>query len=431
MSYTINGKYKTKSLNNKKIIEHLDVDDNLYIKNSSNIKKGIIFSDETNNDKWFLGETSAGSKDIHLYSYTPDGQIIINTNSEEKIRITNDGNLGIGSNDPKHKLEIKSKGWSSDNSPAPDNLNLISTGSSGPGIGFTNDMNDKGYIFYGGSNSWINAKSIGFSPIDTKSSTDIKMVINPNGNVGIGTLEPDNTQNLDNVIEIQGNNSAKSLVKSRNQNLKVGLFVDSNSQDGIYGVVGTESNHDLSLRTGYNNEGIIIKTNSNVGIGTSNPTEKLQVDGTIKATKFVDKDNVDIGIGPTGPSGPPGSIGPQGIEGPPGPYGPRGPPSQEPGPPGPKGDKGEPGEKGDNQIEIRKTETHIQWKYKQNNIWYNLININELKGEKGDVGPSQGPAGPPGERGQIGDRGLSGGLGPPGPPGMPGPPGPPGACIIM
>ena len=38
-----------------------------------------------------------------------------------------------------NKLEIKSKGWSSDKSPATDNINLISTGSSGPGLGFTND----------------------------------------------------------------------------------------------------------------------------------------------------------------------------------------------------------------------------------------------------------------------------------------------------
>ncbi len=431
MSYIANGEYKAIN-NKKKLIENLEVlDDNLNIVNTGDVKKGIIFSNEDNIYKWFIGETSPGSNDIHFYSYTPSGEIIVNTRSNETMRITKEGNLGIGSNNPQHKLEIKSKGWSSDKSPATDNINLISTGSSGPGLGFTNDNNDKGYIYYGGSESWVNPSSIAFVPNDTKSATDVKMVINPNGNVGIGTLQTDNSQNLDNVLQLQGDNSAKSVVKSRNQNLKVGMFVDSNKQDGIYGVMGTESDHDLSLRTGYDNEGIRIKNNSNVGIGTDNPTEKLQVNGTIKATKFVNEDNVDIGVGPPGPTGPEGPPGPQGIVGAPGPYGPRGPQSEVEGPPGPKGDKGDPGEKGDNQIELRRTESHIQWKYKQENIWYNLINVNELKGEKGDVGPSRGPTGPPGERGQIGDRGLSGGMGPPGPPGMQGPPGPPGACTIM
>jgi hypothetical protein len=417
MNYTINGKF----IINKKIIEKFDINDNLYIKHPANVQRGLIFSDETNDKKWYIGETAPGSKDIQIHSYNKDGNILINPNSTEKLRITKDGNLGIGSNDPKHKLEIKSTGWSSDSLPAPDNLHLIGTGSGGPGIGFTNDNSNEGYIYYGGSTSFIGPGSIGFVPNDTKKSSDVAMTIKPNGNIGIGTTKP----NTSLTIKKSGTTGWTGMISVGNQERATIMGVNNN-KCWIGG-------HKDYRATGFGSwDDLIINANGgNVGIGINEPDEKLHIEGTVKANKFVNQEGVDMSVGPQGPIGEPGPTGIQGREGIPGPVGPRGPPSEVKGPPGVKGDRGPPGVKGDNQIEIRKTTTHIQWKYKQTNIWYNLISITELKGDKGDMGPSQGPPGVQGERGQIGDRGLSGGRGHDGPPGPHGPPGPPGACIIM
>src|SRR5690606_8944582 len=44
-----------------------------------------------------------------------------------------------------------------------------------------------------------------------------------------------------------------------------------------------------------------------------------------------------------------------------------------------------PGEDG-REIELRVTETHIQWRYVGDTSWQNLIPLAELKGEKGDPG---------------------------------------------
>ncbi len=49
-----------------------------------------------------------------------------------------------------------------------------------------------------------------------------------------------------------------------------------------------------------------------------------------------------------------------------------------------KGEKGDPG-KNAAQIELRKGQTHLQWRY-LGGKWMNLISLVELKGEKGDKG---------------------------------------------
>jgi hypothetical protein len=247
------------------------------------------------------------------------------------------------------------------------------------------------------------------------------MTIKPNGNIGIGTTDP---------------NTSLTIKKAGTTDWTGMLSVGNHERAAIMGVNNNKcwiGGHKDYKETGFSSwDDLIINANGgNVGIGINNPNEKLHVNGTVKADKFINQEGIDMSVGAQGPKGEIGPIGLLGREGVPGPVGPRGPPSEVRGPTGPPGPSGPGGPKGDNQIEIRKTATHVQWKYKQENVWYNLISISELKGDKGDLGPSQGPIGNQGERGQIGDRGLSGGQGPFGPSGPPGPPGPPGACIIM
>ena len=68
------------------------------------------------------------------------------------------------------------------------------------------------------------------------------------------------------------------------------------------------------------------------------------------------------------------------------------------------------GGSGSKMIELQKGDTHIQWKYADEEVWQDLIAIQELKGDKGDTGIQ----GPKGEQGEQGPQGIQGEQGPQG-----------------
>ena len=73
---------------------------------------------------------------------------------------------------------------------------------------------------------------------------------------------------------------------------------------------------------------------------------------------------------------------------------------------GAKGDKGDRGTDG-REIELRKDSLYIQWRYKGDSSWNNLIAYSDLKGDKGDAG-AQGAKGDKGDRGEQGVQGPKG-----------------------
>ena len=76
---------------------------------------------------------------------------------------------------------------------------------------------------------------------------------------------------------------------------------------------------------------------------------------------------------------------------------------------GAKGDKGDRGTDG-REIELRKDSLYIQWRYKGDSSWNNLIAYSDLKGDKGDIG-AQGAKGDKGDRGEQGLKGDTGAQG--------------------
>ena len=73
---------------------------------------------------------------------------------------------------------------------------------------------------------------------------------------------------------------------------------------------------------------------------------------------------------------------------------------------GAKGDKGDRGTDG-REIELRKDSLYIQWRYKGDSSWNNLIAYSDLKGDKGDTG-AQGAKGDKGDKGDKGEQGVQG-----------------------
>ena len=117
------------------------------------------------------------------------------------------------------------------------------------------------------------------------------------------------------------------------------------------------------------------------------------------------KNGIDGKNGVNGLNGSNGTNGVNGIDGKNGLNGAQGIQGQK----GDRGEKGEQGAQGNNgqdgrEIEIRKDALYIQWRYRGDSNWNNLIAYSDLKGEKGD----KGDTGPKGEKGDKGDTGPKG-----------------------
>jgi hypothetical protein len=183
--------------------------------------------------------------------------LIFGNGSAEKMRITADGRVGIGTSAPSQALAV--------------NGNIVAEGSTrsirlGNGQGMFDD---------GGANlrlsTYYPTTEISLNPGGNE-----VLRVKPNGNVGIGTATPVRR------LELQGpNNLSASFMLSRAGFQKWAIqpgSTDSNSLEistaGSDGVTGYEGR-------------LTISNAGNVGIGTTTPSERLQVAGNVKATSFI------------------------------------------------------------------------------------------------------------------------------------------------
>ena len=138
------------------------------------------------------------------------------------------------------------------------------------------------------------------------------------------------------------------------------------------------------------------------------------IDGKNGANGKDGKDGVNGVNGRDGAKGDKGDRGEQGLKGDTGAQGAKGDKGDR-GEQGLKGDTGAQGAKGDKgdrgtdgrEIELRKDSLYIQWRYKGDSSWNNLIAYSDLKGDKGDTG-AQGAKGDKGDKGDRGEQGVQG-----------------------
>jgi hypothetical protein len=214
------------------------------------------------------------------------------------ISSTNTGNVGIGTSTPVHKADIWGAGGSVygkgqlrlfDTTPA-----TTGTGGellfSGYFSGSSSVADKIGSIKAFKSNSIAGDYSfdLGFATrLSGSFNVSEVMRLTANGNVGIGTTSPGSKLFVGSGTPAGGMLSGINVALGGNSyvaasNGIINTFIGSD-QYAPYGIIGTLTNHPLGLRAN-NTLAMTVMPDGKVGIGTTTPTAKLDVNGNFNVT---------------------------------------------------------------------------------------------------------------------------------------------------
>jgi len=206
-----------------------------------------------------------------------------NISTTTRLTILTGGNVGIGVTNPDFKLQIATPAvltnstysWPFDLTRANSNTRGFSIGvqSGGGPVALSNHNGDilLGQTFGVDANGLPQFYETMRVKHDGTASS---------GNVGIGTDSPTNDGATATTLEVRGKSGTGGgvvRVSNAGNTASARFFAGSASA-----TIGTFTNHDLAISTN-NSLKMIVKAGGNVGIGTTNPGAKLEVDGTIFA----------------------------------------------------------------------------------------------------------------------------------------------------
>ena len=199
-----------------------------------------------------------------LSGSTQSLQFYNNRTATESMRIASTGNVGIGTSSPATRLEVKSGG----------SVNLkVSTDSNAFSYLTLNTWAlDRAQIraeaANPGAGSGTGSGALSFWVAQNPTMTEA-MRIDSSGNLGIGSASP--VGRLDVYTAAGGTSYFRDAT--------VQTYIGTNTANGF---LGTGTNHPFSFLTN-NSERMRIDSSGNVGIGTSSPSAKLQVNQTTSA----------------------------------------------------------------------------------------------------------------------------------------------------
>ena len=265
-----------------------------YIRNKPNVYGDVSGNvDVSGNIKLKDGSVSSPvltfSSDLNTGFYRAGNDILgFVTGGSERMRIDANGNIGIGTNNPQAKLDVNGSGLFYGGT-----TGLRVNGIVEPGIRLSNSNYVNWDIFSGGGGSSDYNNSLTFYRRTGTSGN----VIFQHGNVGIGTSIPQTKLQIANIgLNTKIRVSASDIALNSQSGIELGLGDVDAGYDPAWSIY---ANGDYNYGTGrlvvsgrpngsgtVTTERMTILANGNVGIGITNPTAKLHVNGSIITNTF-------------------------------------------------------------------------------------------------------------------------------------------------
>ena len=224
-----------------------------------------------------VSESAFGNKTGFAVLTSPDSS---GASGHERLRVTADGNVGIGTTDPNHEL-------------------VVEGGTSSPNIELKNTSYSNGGFVLNRANytqqwKWWAESSIMYFGFSTDESTySNKLVIRSNGNVGIGATNPLEKLDVVGNIRVSGeqyfngtviHGDGKEIIKYSDSWLRINQA--QNFTNGIYcggGILRTDG----IFQVGPSGSKFVVNSIGNVGVNgapSTTTSTKLKVNGTIAST---------------------------------------------------------------------------------------------------------------------------------------------------
>ena len=263
-------------------------------RSSDNLSQVLGFDNSVTTLYGQLQFGSVGGGSTTLISNGATGYTNFFTNGSERMRIDSSGNVLVGTSVAIGKLGVVTP---------TSGYGFALQGRSTDGQSIMSSMDRSGTV-YTGNLIFPEDGSILFGRLNTGTNTE-RMRIDSSGNVGIGTTSPSYK------LDVSGSARATDV---RTNNYYAYNSVGNYSGLGFYGdaalttryaVIETQIGTQTALKTdgatplvlGTNaTERMRIDSSGNVGIGTTSPSTKLQVNGTVTATSYAGSGSSLTGI---------------------------------------------------------------------------------------------------------------------------------------